>query len=168
LAANRVDERGSSALSLIEQAGLPDQLFTILLKQGLYFLQDSAGGSSRYIDPTFEEPAGFFDPDSLSERVSNKLLKDAKELVVIGTLDFVRPDPGRIDQTGKQMPLQQCFHLLLEERAKLTPVAIVLGMDEKSSDEVDVLDIQPTAAAREQIATTVFERQSRLHKTILA
>ena len=41
-------------------------------------------------------------------------------------------------------------------------------MDEKGSKQVDVLDVQPAAAAREQIAATVSEWQSGLHKTILA
>jgi hypothetical protein len=35
-------------------------------------------------------------------------------------------------------------------------------MDEKGSKQVDILDIQPAAAAREQIAATVFEWQSGL------
>src|SRR6266508_4310860 len=41
-------------------------------------------------------------------------------------------------------------------------------MDEKGSKQVDVLDVQPAAAAREQIAAAVFEWQLRLHKTMLA
>src|ERR1700738_4708566 len=41
-------------------------------------------------------------------------------------------------------------------------------MDEKGSKQVDVLDVQPAAAAREQIAAGVFEWQFGLHKTILA
>src|SRR5260370_3674278 len=66
------------------------------------------------------------------------------------------------------MPLEQCFHLLLELHAELIPVTLVLSMDEKGSKQVDVLDVQPAAAAREQIAAAVFERQLRLHKTMLA
>src|SRR5205823_12268950 len=41
-------------------------------------------------------------------------------------------------------------------------------MDEKGGKQVDVLDVQPAAAAREQIAAAVFEGQLRLHKTMLA
>src|SRR5262252_3618391 len=62
----------------------------------------------------------------------------------------------------------QCFHLLLELHAKLTPVTLILSMDEKGSKQVDVLDVQPAAAAREQIAAAVFEWQLGLHKTMLA
>jgi hypothetical protein len=35
------------------------------------------------------------------------------------------------------MPLEQCFHLLLELHAKLIPVTLVLSMDEKGSKQVD-------------------------------
>src|SRR6266516_319941 len=66
------------------------------------------------------------------------------------------------------MPLQQCFHLLLELHADLAPVTLVLSMDEKGSKQVDVLDVQFAAAAREQIAAAVFEWQLGLHKTMLA
>src|SRR6266508_5877726 len=41
-------------------------------------------------------------------------------------------------------------------------------MDKKGSKQVDVLDVQPAAAAREQIAAAVFEWQLGLHKTMLA
>src|SRR3989442_7276038 len=41
-------------------------------------------------------------------------------------------------------------------------------MDEKGSKQVDVLDVQPAAAAREQIAAAVFEWQLGIHKTMLA
>src|SRR5207244_11721688 len=41
-------------------------------------------------------------------------------------------------------------------------------MDEKGSKQVDVLDVQPAAAAREQIAAAVFKWQLGLHKTMLA
>ena len=41
-------------------------------------------------------------------------------------------------------------------------------MDEKSSKQVDVLDVQPAAAAREQIAAAVLEWQLGLNKTMLA
>src|SRR5260370_25861827 len=40
-------------------------------------------------------------------------------------------------------------------------------MDEKGSKQVDVLDVQPAAAAREQVAAAGFEWQLRLHKTML-
>src|SRR5438874_8476897 len=66
------------------------------------------------------------------------------------------------------MPLEQCFHLVLELHAELIPVTLVLSMDEKGRKQVDVLDVQPAAAAREQIAATVFEWQLALHKTMLA
>src|SRR5258708_15893338 len=66
------------------------------------------------------------------------------------------------------MPLQQCFHLPLELHAELVPVTLVLSMDEKGSKQVDVLDVQPAAAAREQIAAAVFEWQLGLHNTMLA
>ena len=39
---SRVDEPESRATSLIEQAGLPDNLIAIVLKQRLHFLQNSA------------------------------------------------------------------------------------------------------------------------------
>src|SRR6266516_5019910 len=66
------------------------------------------------------------------------------------------------------MPLQQCFHLLLELHAELAPVTLVLSMDEKGSKQVDVFDVQPAAAAREQIAAAIFEWQLGLYKTMLA
>src|SRR6266516_3020625 len=66
------------------------------------------------------------------------------------------------------MPLQQCFHLLLELHAELAPVTLVLSMDEQGSKQVDVLDVQPAAAARKQIAAAVFEWQLGLYKTMLA
>src|SRR5436190_14420108 len=66
------------------------------------------------------------------------------------------------------MPLKQFFDFRLEVQAELIPVTLVLSMDEKGSKQVDVLDVQPAAAAREQIAAAVFEWQLRLHKTIIA
>src|SRR6202011_4837232 len=66
------------------------------------------------------------------------------------------------------MPVQKCFHLPLELHAELIPVTLVLSMDEKGGKQVDVLDVQPAAAAREQIAAAVFEWQLGLHKTMLA
>src|SRR5262245_49181636 len=41
-------------------------------------------------------------------------------------------------------------------------------MDEKGSKQVDVLDVQPAAAAREKIAAAVFEWQLGLYNTMLA
>src|SRR4030095_1689209 len=41
-------------------------------------------------------------------------------------------------------------------------------MDEKGRKQVDVLDVQPAAAAREQIAAAAFEWQLGLNKTMLA
>src|SRR5215831_2360052 len=38
---SRVDEHESRGISLIEKAGLPDQLTAVLLKQRLHFLQNS-------------------------------------------------------------------------------------------------------------------------------
>jgi hypothetical protein len=40
-------------------------------------------------------------------------------------------------------------------------------MDKKGRKQVDVLDVQPAAAAREQIAAAAFEWQLGLHKTML-
>jgi hypothetical protein len=57
---------------------------------------------------------------------------------------------------------------LLELHAELVPVALVLSMNEKSSKQVDVLDVQPAAAAREQIAAAVFEWQLGLHNAMPA
>src|SRR5271166_3611307 len=65
------------------------------------------------------------------------------------------------------MPLEQCFRLLLELHAEPFPVTLVLSMDEKGSKQVDVLDVQPAAAACEQIAAAVFEWQLGLHKPML-
>src|SRR6266704_5023806 len=65
------------------------------------------------------------------------------------------------------MPLL-CFHLLLELHAEPAPVTLVLSMDEKGRKQVDVLDVQPATAAREQIAAAVFEWQLGLHKKMLA
>src|ERR1700747_2388348 len=66
------------------------------------------------------------------------------------------------------MPLQQCFHLLLELHAELIPVTLVLSMDEKGSKQVDVFDVQPAAAAQEHIGAAISEWQLWLHKTMLA
>src|SRR5262245_36788523 len=66
------------------------------------------------------------------------------------------------------MPLEQCFHLVLELHAELVPVTLVLSMDEKGSKQVDVLDVQPAAAASEKIAAAVFEWKLGLHNTMLA
>src|SRR6202043_4089293 len=63
------------------------------------------------------------------------------------------------------MPLEECFHPPLELHAELIPVTLVLSMDEKGNKQVDVLDFQPAAAAREQIAAAVFEWQLGLPKT---
>src|SRR6516164_3224012 len=41
-------------------------------------------------------------------------------------------------------------------------------MDEKGSKQVDVLDVQPAAAASKQIGAAVFEWQLGLHKTMVA
>src|SRR5215475_1387782 len=41
-------------------------------------------------------------------------------------------------------------------------------MDEEGSKQVDVFDVQPAAAASEQIAAAVFEWQLGLHNTMLA
>src|SRR5438067_12463308 len=65
------------------------------------------------------------------------------------------------------MPLEQCFHLRLKLHAELVPVTLVLSMDQKGSKQVDVLDVQPAAAAGEQIAAAVFEWQLRLHNKML-
>src|SRR5262249_15767034 len=72
-----------------------------------------------------------------------------------------------IDETVEYMPLEQCFHLLLELHAEVAPVTLVLSMDEQGSKQVDVLDVQPAAATSEEIAPAVFEWQLALHKTML-
>jgi len=81
---------------------------------------------------------------------------------------IICPDPRSIDETVEYMPLQQCFHLLLELHAELILVNLVLSMDEKSGEKVDVLDVQPTTTACEQIAATVINRQLGLDETMLA
>ena len=69
---------------------------------------------------------------------------------------------------GKQMPIEQRLHILLKLLAQLTPIALVLGMDEQRRNEIDVLDVQLTAVTGEQIATAVFEWQLGPDKTVLA
>src|SRR5436190_3812477 len=66
------------------------------------------------------------------------------------------------------MPLEQFFYFLLEAQAELMPVTLVLSMDEKGSKQVDVLDVQPAAAASEQIGAAVFKWQLRLHNKMPA
>src|SRR5262249_38409911 len=53
---------------------------------------------------------------------SKAILESSKEPVVVAALWVIRPDPRSIDETLEYMPLEQCFHLLLELHAKLTPV----------------------------------------------
>jgi len=55
------------------------------------------------------------------------------------------------------MPIEQRLHIFLKLLAELAPIASVLGMDQQCRKEIDVLDVQPAAAAGEQIATIVFE-----------
>src|SRR6185295_4754234 len=88
-------------------------------------------------------------------------------MVVIAP-SIIRPDPRSIDETLEYMPLQQCFHLRLKLHPELVPVTLILSMDQKGSKQVDVLDVQPAAAAREQIAAAVFEWQLGLHNAMLA
>ena len=64
------------------------------------------------------------------------------------------------------MPIEQRLHILLK-LAQLTPIALVLGMDEQRRNEIDVLDVQLTAVTGEQIATAV-SNGSWPDKTILA
>ena len=97
-------------------------------------------------------PAFLLDTGTLFKSVRNKLLESGKEPIVVVALWIIRSDPRSIDETVEYMPLQQCFHLPLELHAELIPVTLVLSMDEKGSKQVDVLDVQPAAAAREQIA----------------
>jgi hypothetical protein len=47
---------------------------------------------------------------------------------------------------------------MLTLHAELTPVTLVLGMNEKSGKQIDVLDVQPAATAREQIGAAAFKR----------
>src|SRR5207245_10601762 len=118
--------------------------------------------------PARKEATFLLDTDTLFKSVRNKLLESGKEPVVVVALWIIRPDPRSIDETVECMPLEQCFHLVLELHAELAPVTLVLSMDEQGSKQVDVLDVQPAAAAREQIAAAIFEWQLRLHKTMLA
>ena len=104
----------------------------------------------------------------LFENIRDQLLEGAKELHVAGPFSVASPDPRSVDQTGKQMPIEQRLHLLLKLLAELTPIALVLGMDKQRRKEIDVLDVQPTAVTGQQIATTVFEWQLGPDKTILA
>ena len=117
--------------------------------------------------PARKEATFLLDTGTLFKSVRNKLLESGKEFVVVA-LWIIRPDPRSIDETVEYMPLEQCFHLLLELHAELIPVTLVLSMDEKGSKQVDVLDVQPAAAAREQIAAAVSEWQLGFHKTTLA
>jgi hypothetical protein len=52
---SRVDEPESRATSLIEQAGLPDYLTAVLLKQRLHFLQNSVRWPGWYLVPAGKE-----------------------------------------------------------------------------------------------------------------
>src|SRR6266700_3227431 len=118
--------------------------------------------------PARKEATFLLDTDTLFKSVRNKLLESSEEAVVVLALWIIRPDPRSIDETVEYMPLEQCFHLLLEMNAELIPVTLVLSMDEKSGEKVDILDVQPTAAACEQIAATVIKRQLGLDETMLA
>ena len=106
--------------------------------------------------PDRKEATLLLDTDTLFKSVRNKLLESGKEPVVVAPW-IICPDPRSIDETVEYMPLKQRFHLLLELPAELISVTQVLSMDEKGSKQVDVLDVQPAAAAREQIAAAVFE-----------
>src|SRR6516164_5835186 len=117
--------------------------------------------------PARKEATFLLDTDALFKSVRNKLLESGKEPVVVVALWVIRSDPRSIDETVEYMPLEQCFHLPLELHAELIPVTLILSMDKKGSKQVDVLDVEPAAAAREQIAAAVFEWQLRLHKTML-
>ncbi len=108
------------------------------------------------------------DTNGLFKSVRNKLLESGKELVVVVALWIICLDPRSVDETVEYMPLQQCFHLLLELHAELIPVTLVLSMDEKSGEKVDVLDVQPTTTACEQVAATIIKRQLGLDETMLA
>jgi hypothetical protein len=115
-----------------------------------------------------KESRCFLDAYRLVENVRDQLLEGAKELHVVGTFGVASPDPRSVDQTGKQMPIEQRLHILLKLLAKLTPIALVLGMDKQRRKEIDVLDVHPTAVTGEHIATTVLEWQLGPDKTILA
>src|SRR5215510_10221277 len=118
--------------------------------------------------PARKEATFLLDTDTLFKSVRNKLLESGKEPVVIVALWIIRPDPRSIDETVEYMPLEQCFHLVLELHAELVPVTLLLSMDEEDTKQVDVFDVQPAAAASEQIAAAVFEWQLGLHNTLLA
>src|SRR5262249_16880911 len=139
-----------AGISLIEKAGLPDQLTAVLLKQGLHFLQNSVRRPGCYVVPAKKEATFLLDTDTLFKSVRNRLLERGKDPAVIVALWVIRPDPWSIGETLEHVPLQQCFHLLLELHAELFPVTLILSVDQKGSKQVNVLDVQPAAAAREQ------------------
>ena len=85
----------------------------------------------------------------LFENIRDQLLESAKELHVVGTFSVASPDPRSVDQTGKQMPIEQRLHILLKLLAELTPIALVLGMDKQRRKKIDVLNVQSTAASDE-------------------
>ena len=72
------------------------------------------------------------------------------------------------DEAAEHDQRQLFYSFSLDEVGSRVPVTLVLSMDEKGGKQVDVLDVQPAAAAREQIAAAVFEWQLGLHKTMLA
>src|SRR5215472_15929935 len=118
--------------------------------------------------PARKEATFLLDTDTLFKSVRNKLLESGKEPIVVIALWIVRPDPRSSDETVEYMPLEQCFHLRLKLHPELVPVTLVLSMGEKGSKQVDVFDVQPAAAAHEQIAAAVFEWQLGLDKKVLA
>ena len=132
-------------------------------------MQDASGRSGRYFVRSRKKNSRFLlDTYRLFENIRDQLLEGAKELEVAGPFRVAGPDPRSVDQTGKQMPIEQRLHILLKLLAQLTPIALVLGVDEQRRNEIDVLDVQLTGVTGEQIAAAVFEWQLGPDQTILA
>ena len=102
------------------------------------------------------------------EDVADELLQGIEELPVARPLRPLRPHPRRSDQAGQHVPVEQGVHVLLELLAQARPVALVLGMGEQRRQQVDVLDVDPAAAAAEQVAAAVVEGQPWLDQAVLA
>jgi hypothetical protein len=52
---------------------------------------------------------------------------------------------------------------MLTLHAELTPVTLVLGMNEKGRKQIDILDVRPAATAREQIGAAASHGWCHLH-----
>jgi hypothetical protein len=127
---------------------------------------DDPAGISCHLEKRI--PDVFLTRTDSSKTYATSSWEGAKELHVVGTFGVASSDPRSVDQTGKQMPIEQRLHSLLKPLAELTPIALVLGMDKQRRKEIDILNVQPTAVTGEQIATPVFEWQLEPDNTILA